>query len=143
MQETNNQQPAAPGGKSSNRKKILIWILLISGVILLLIALIVGGATYYGYTKLKDMGLTPTMLGDDPGTAFGKIVEATNDDIEFVSSDKEKGIVTVRKKTTGETVTVDIDAIKAGEIPEILKPDPDEDSGDETVPEIPESPELE
>ena len=145
MQETNNQPPAAPGGKPTSRKKILMWILLICGIILLLIALIVGGATYYAYTKMKDMGLTPGMLGDDPGTAFGKIVEATNDDIEFVSSDKEKGVVTFRNKTTGETVTVDIDSIKAGEFPEVLMPGPDvipeeEDSGEEATPETQDSP---
>lgn len=145
MQEINNQLPADPGGKPTSRKKILMWVLLICGIILLLIALIVGGATYYAYTKMKDMGLTPGMLGDDPGTAFGKIVEAANDDIEFISSDKEKGVVTFRNKATGETVTVDIDSIKAGELPEILMPGPDvipgeEDSGEDAPQETPDSP---
>ena len=143
MQETYSQPPAAPGSKSTDRKKILKWILLLCGIILLLIALIVGGATYYAYTTMKDMGLTPSMLGDDPGTAFGKIVEATNDNIEFISSDSEKGVVTFRNKATGETVSVDFESIKAGKLPETLMPGPDDNSGEEKAPEKPESPGLE
>ena len=131
MQESNNQPPPTPGTRPSNRKKILMWILLICGFLFILIALIVGGATYYGYTKMKEMGLTPAMLGEDPGTAFGKIVEAANEDIEFVSSDKDKGEVTFRNKKTGETITVDIESIKAGKLPEGLEPSPDTDSADE------------
>lgn len=143
MQEIQNQQPSAPPSrKSSSRKKILIWILVILGFFLLLIALIIGGTAYYGYTKMKEMGLTPAMLGDDPGTAFGKIVEATNENIEFVSSDPEKGVVTFRNKQTGETVEIDFESIKAGEIPEILNPGASEgDSGEapteESAPEEP------
>lgn len=132
MQELNNQPPPSPGTRPSNRKKILLWILLICGILFILIALIIGGATYYGYTKMKEMGLTPAMLGDDPGTAFGKIVEAANEDIEFVSSDKEKGEVTFRNKKTGETVTVDIESIKAGKLPEGLEPAPDEGEEEDT-----------
>lgn len=140
MQEVNNQPPVAPGKKPTNGKKILMWILLVLGILFIIITLIVGGATYYAYTKMKDMGLTPSQLGDDPGAAFGKIVEATNDEIEFVSSDKEKGVVTFRNKNTGETISIDIESIKAGNIPEVLMPGSDgtpaeEPSGDEQPPE--------
>jgi len=140
MQEVNKQPPPAPpAAKSGSRKKILIWILVVLGFFLLLIALIIGGSAYYGYTKMKEMGLTPAMLGDDPGTAFGKIVEATNEEIEFVSSDPEKGIVTFRNKKTGETVTVDFESIKAGEIPEILSQGSGEEPAGEAPPEEPAS----
>jgi len=132
MQEPNSQPPAAPGSKPTNTKKIVIWILLILGILTIIVALIVGGATYYAYTKMKDMGLTPTQLGDDPGTAFGKILAATNDDIEFISSDKDKKIVTFRNRKTGETITVDFESIKAGNLPEGLTPAPDEDSGEDS-----------
>ena len=146
MQEVNNQPPVAPGKKPTSTKKILMWILLVFGILIIIVALIVGGATYYAYTKMKDMGLTPSQLGDDPGTAFGKIVEATNDEIEFVSSDKEKGVVTFRNKSTGETISIDFESIKAGELPEVLMPgsgettaeEPsgeDQAPGDETSPE--------
>ncbi len=131
MQEMNTQPPAGPGPKPANRKKILIWVFAIIGILFVLIALIVGGATYFAYSKMKDMGLTTEMLGDNPGTAFGKIVEATNEDIEFVSSDKEQGIVTFRNKKTGETITVDFESIKAGDLPAGLDPGQnEEDSGE-------------
>ena len=131
MQEMNAQPPAGPGPKPANRKKILIWVFAIIAILFVLIALIVGGATYFAYSKMKDMGLTPEMLGDNPGTAFGKIVEATNEDIEFVSSDKEQGIVTFRNKKTGETITVDFESIKAGDLPAGLDPSQnEEDSGE-------------
>ncbi len=132
MQEPNSQPPAAPVNKPTNTKKIVIWILLILGILTIIVALIVGGATYYAYTKMKDMGLTPTQLGDDPGTAFGKILAATNDDIEFISSDKDKKIVTFRNRKTGETITVDFESIKAGNLPEGLTPAPDEDSAEDS-----------
>lgn len=121
MQET-NQQPSAPGSSPDKRKKMLIWIGVILGAFLLILALIIGGATYFAYSKVKDMGLTPEMLGDNPGVAFGKIVEATNPDIEFISSDPEKEVVTFRNRKTGETITIDFASIKAGEIPEEIDP---------------------
>ena len=131
MQEQNSQPPVSPGKKPTNTKKIVIWILLILGILTIIVALIVGGATYYAYTKMKDMGLTPTQLGDDPGTAFGKILAATNDEIEFVSSDKDKKLVTFRNRKTGETITVDFESIKAGNLPEGLTPSPDEDAAED------------
>jgi len=141
MQETNNQPPTAPPKKSTSGKKILVWILLILGGLFILIALIIGGTAYYGYTKMKEMGLTPTMLGEDPGTAFGKVVEATNENIEFVSSDKDKGEVTFRNKTTGETITVDFESIKAGKLPEGLDPSADQSSAEEEGVPAPDQPE--
>ena len=131
MQEQNSQPPVAPVSKPTNTKKIVIWILLILGILTIIVALIVGGATYYAYTKMKDLGLTPTQLGDDPGTAFGKILAATNDDIEFVSSDKDKEVVTFRNLKTGETITIDFESIKAGDFPEGLMPSPDEDAAED------------
>jgi len=132
MQEPTNPPPAAPAKKASSGKKILIWVLVILGLLLILAVLIIGGAAYYGYTKMQDMGLTPAQISEDPGLLLGKILAAADENIEFVSSDKENKTVTLRNKATGETVTVDLEAIETGEIPDALKAPESETAGGES-----------
>ena len=55
-------------------------------------------------------------VAENPVEAIATLVAAGNPDVEVVSSNKEKGIVTFREKSTGKTVTLTLDQMKGGKI---------------------------
>lgn len=105
--------PPPPPQKKSNA---LMWIFLGCGTITLLgiITVVLGG--YFVWNKAKDAGLDPELMQKRPAMAVAKMVVAANPDVELVSVDDDKGLITVKDKKTGKTVTVNLDQVKDGKI---------------------------
>ena len=107
------QFPPPPPQKKSN---VLTWVLVGCGsfIILGVIAFAVGG--YFVWSKAKEVGLDPALMQKQPALATAKIMVAMNPDIELVSVDEEKGLITVKDKKTGKTVTINLDQAKEGKV---------------------------
>jgi len=103
--------PAAPKKTSP-----LVWILVaVLGIFMLIGIAIVGGGLFLVH-KAKQAGLDPELMRNNPGLATAKLLAATNPDLEVVSSDDRRGLITIRQKSTGKTMTVNMDQIKSGKI---------------------------
>jgi len=93
-----------------------MYVLVGCGTITILgiITVILGG--YFIWNKAKDAGLDPELMQKRPAMAVAKMLVATNPDVELVSVDDEKGLITVKDKKTGKTVTVNLDEARSGKI---------------------------
>ena len=106
------QFPPPPQQKS----KALTYVLVGCGTFVLLgiIAVVLGG--YFVWNKAKEAGLDPELMQKHPAVATAKMLVALNPDIELVSVDEEKELITVKDKKTGETVTVTLNQAKNGKV---------------------------
>lgn len=103
--------PPPPPGAPAPKKGMgpLGWIAIGCGAIALLgfIALMAGGwFVKRQVDKYKD---NPTM-------AAAELIVAANPDLELVSSDVEKGTMTIKNTQTGETVTMNAEDIENGKL---------------------------
>ena len=105
--------PAPPPQKKSN---VWVWVLAGCGTFIVIgvIAVFLGG--YFIWNKAKEAGLDPELMQKKPALAVAKMMVATNPDVELVSVDEEKGLITVKDKKTGQTVTVNLDEAQSGKI---------------------------
>lgn len=103
--------PPVPQSPPSGPKKSspLLWILIGIAGFFLLIGIVVMAGGYFVYTKAKQMA-------DNPGMAVAKILAATNPDVEIVSTDDRKGVITIKDKKTGKIVTMNLSDIKDGKL---------------------------
>lgn len=107
------QQFPPPPQKKSN---VLTWILVGCGTLVILgvIAVFLGG--YFVWNKAKQAGLDPALMEKKPALAVAKMMVAANPDVELVSTDDEKGLITVRDKKSGKLLTVNLDEAQSGKI---------------------------
>jgi len=107
------QQFPPPPQKKSN---VLTWVLVGCGtfVILGVIAVFFGG--YFLVNKAKQAGIDPALIEKKPALAVAKMMVAANPDVELVSTDDEKGLITVRDKKSGKLLTVNLDEAQSGKI---------------------------
>ncbi len=114
------QYPPPPQQKS----KVLTYVLVGCGTFVLLgvIAVVLGG--YFVWNKAKEAGLDPELMQKHPAVATAKMMVAMNPDIELVSVDEDKELITVKDKKTGETLTVTLNQAKNGKV--TFKKDGDE-----------------
>lgn len=109
--------PAAPGAAPVAQKRSpLVWVLVgcaglivIAGVITLSLGLFVAH-------KARQAGIDPDMMKRNPAMAVTKMLTALNPDVEVVSVNEDKGIITVREKSTGKTLTMNFEDVKKGKI---------------------------
>jgi hypothetical protein len=77
-------------------------------------------ASYLIYNKaksvVKEAGIDPALMQSKPALATAKLIVAANPDLELVSADDDKGLITIRNKKTGETVTMTVDDANKGKI---------------------------
>jgi len=104
--------PPAPQKKSN----VLMWVLVGCGTFTLLgiIVVVLGG--FFVWNKAKEAGLDPELMEKHPAVATAKMLVALNPDIELVSVDEEKELITIKDKKTGETITVSLDQAKKGKV---------------------------
>jgi nitrate reductase NapE component len=96
------QPSAAPKKKTSP----LVWILLgVLGLIVLSIVSVVMVGGYFVHKATKN-----------PAMAAARMMMMGNPDVEIVSADDDTGILTVRDKKTGKTVTMNASDIKNGKL---------------------------
>jgi hypothetical protein len=104
--------PPPPEKKSS----VWTWVLLGCGTFFLLgiIGVVLGG--YFVWNKAKQAGLDPELMEKHPAIATAKLMAALNPDIEVMSVDEDKQLITVKDKKTGRTVTLNLDQAKNGKV---------------------------
>jgi len=114
-------QPVPPPPDASAPKKgmsTLVKVLLGCGV---LVVLGIGSCfVVTGYFVKKGVGKLESFAKDlesNPDAAVVKMAEAAlrlNPEVDVISSDPARGIITVREKATGKEITFDLEDIKAG-----------------------------
>lgn len=112
-----------PPQKKSN---VLTWVLVGCGGFLMIGIIVVVAGGYFVWNKAKEAGIDPALMQKNPAQAVAKMLIAANPDIELVSTDDARGLITVKDKKTGKTVTINLDQARSGRI--TFKGDgPDED----------------
>ncbi len=98
-----------PPGKKPN---ILLWIL--GGVLVLImgVSAMCGLGGYFLYRKAKSSGFDSALMQKNPAYATAKLAITMAPGVETVSSDDEKGTVTIRNKDDGKVMTFKFDAEK-------------------------------
>jgi hypothetical protein len=102
-------QPPLPPGKKPN---ILLWILGGILVVMLGISAMCGLGGYFLYRKAKSSGFDTALLQKNPAYAAAKMAVTMAPGVETVSSDDDKGTVTIRNKEDGKVMTFKFDAEK-------------------------------
>ena len=94
----------------------VVWILVaVLGLFVLFGIAVIGGGMFLVH-KARQAGLDPALMRTNPALATAKLLAATNPDLEVVSHDDGRGLVTIRQRSTGKTVTMNLDEIKHGKI---------------------------
>jgi hypothetical protein len=113
---SNYVPPTTPIGQPQKKSNALTYILIGCGSITIIGVIVVVLGGYFVWNKAKQAGLDPELMQKKPALAAAKMMVAANPDIELVSVDDEKGLITVRDKKTGETVTVNLDDAQKGKV---------------------------
>src|SRR4051794_15050425 len=83
----------------------VVWILIAIGAFLVVagIAIVATGVYFVKQAAANPIDAAAEML-------------ASNSNVDVVSKHPERGLITVREKSTGKTVTVDLEQIKQGKL---------------------------
>lgn len=119
LQPTPGLQPGAPApppvtppayapvpqvsAAAPQKTSAVVWILGGCGALVVLAALVAGVGMYYIAHKAKQAA---HMLEKNPALAITRMIAAANPDVDVVSTDEDKGTITVRDKKTGKTMTM-------------------------------------
>jgi hypothetical protein len=103
-----------PRPKGSN--KWIFWLLGGCLGLILIVAIVIFAGGYFVYNKAKQAGLDPELMQKKPALAAAKLMAAMNPDVEVVNADDDKGLITIRDKKTGETITMTVDEAKKGKV---------------------------
>ncbi|WP_321477230.1 hypothetical protein [uncultured Paludibaculum sp.] len=117
------QQPVAGFGQQApppagTKKKMgpLGWVLIgLAGFFLLIGALVVGAGFFVAH-KVKNAGIDSELASKNPALAAAKLMVSLNPEVEVVKVDDEQGVLTIREKKTGKTITMNADDVKNGRI---------------------------
>jgi hypothetical protein len=108
------QPYGAPPAMGPRKTSPLVWVLvIILGLCFLGFASCAAFGLYVAH-KAKQAGLDPALWQSNPSLAVGKILAATNPNVEVVRSDEGAGTVTIRDKTTGKETTMTFDQARNG-----------------------------
>src|ERR1700691_2749330 len=92
----------------------LVWVLIIIlGLCFLGFASCAAFGLYVAH-KVKQAGIDPELWRTNPSLAVGRILAATNPNVEVVRSDERAGTVTIRDKRTGKETTMTFDQARNG-----------------------------
>lgn len=95
-----------PPKKKSN---VVVWVLAGCGTFVVLGVIAVMALSYFVWNKAKE-------FEKNPAFAVAKMMVSANPDVELVSADEEKGLITVKDKKTGEVLTVNLDDVENGKL---------------------------
>jgi hypothetical protein len=111
-----SQPMPGPVNISSKKRGPLFWIL--TGCLSLVVVAVIVSAScgLFFWNKVKQAGVDSALLQSNPGLAVAKMLAATNPDIEVVSVDENGGVIRVRDKKTGKSMTMDLSEAKNGKI---------------------------
>ena len=108
--------PAQSQVPAKRRMGPLGWILIVVLGLFVLVTLVVVGGGLFVYHKAKQAGVDPELMRSNPTLAISKMIAGTNPDVEVVSVDEGKGLITLKEKSTGKTVTMNFEDVKRGKI---------------------------
>jgi hypothetical protein len=99
--------PAPPVAPATVAKTSpLVWVLAGCGGLIVIVALIFGVIAYKARQFVSS-------AQRNPAYATARLMAAANPDIEVLSTDEDRGTMTIRNKKTGETLTINLkDAAK-------------------------------
>lgn len=103
--------PYPPPARKSSALK---WILIGVGSFFVLIFLLVAGLGLFVVHRAKEAGLDTDLIKRNPGLAVAKMAIAANPNLEMVSADERRQVITVRDKQTGKLVTMSWDDAQKG-----------------------------
>ena len=111
-------QPATPpaGNRGFNAKNPLVWVL--GGCLGLIIigGLITLATGVFVFNKAKQAGFDPELMRQNPTLAVTRMLTAMNPDLEVLTVDEGRGTITVREKSSGKTVRINLEDVKQGRI---------------------------
>jgi hypothetical protein len=94
----------------------VVWVLVgCLGLIVIAGVLVIGGGFFLAQ-KVKQAGFDPAEWERNPGLAATKMIAALNPNVEVVRVDEGRGVITLRDKKTGKTVTMNFEDVKRGHI---------------------------
>ncbi len=108
--------PPTAAPSASKKKGPLIWILGGCLGIIVLGAIILAVGSYFVAQKIKQAGLDPALIQKNPGLAVVKMMAASNPDIEILGVDEDRGVIKVRNKKDGKSLTINLEDAKNGKI---------------------------
>jgi hypothetical protein len=116
---TNPPVPPPPGTPPyapppPRKSSALKWILIGVGGFFLLIFLAVAGLGLFVVHKAKQAGLDTDLIKRNPALAVARMAIASNPNLEMVSTDEGRQVITVRDKQTGKVTTMSWDDAKKG-----------------------------
>ncbi|HLG15738.1 MAG TPA: hypothetical protein VJH03_14725 [Blastocatellia bacterium] len=106
---SNYAPPTAPMAPPPKKSNALWWVLGGCGTLVLIGIIVVVGFVYWGVNKVQE-------AVDHPAQTMANLIAAGNPEVEVVSVDEEKGLITFRNKKDGSTVTINLDEAQGGEI---------------------------
>jgi hypothetical protein len=92
----------------------LKWVLIGVGVCFMLFVVAIVGLGLFVAHKAKQAGLDPDLIKRSPALAAAKLMVAANPDVEMVSADEGKQVMTIREKKTGKVFTMSFEDAKNG-----------------------------
>ena len=110
--------PGAPGPvyppPSGKKTSPLVWVLVGIGAFILLVIIAIAGAGFFLVHKVKQAGIDPDLMRRNPALATVRMMAALNPNIEVLSINEDRGLITVRDKHSGKTYSVDFEDAKKG-----------------------------
>jgi hypothetical protein len=103
--------PAAAG-----KRNPLMWVLVGCLGVMVIAGLIAAATGLFVVQKARQAGIDPDLMERNPALAATKMLTAFNSDLEVLSVNEDRGIITVREKSTGKTVTMNFEDVKKGKI---------------------------
>jgi hypothetical protein len=103
--------PAQPGPRKTSP---LVWVLVVVLGLFVLGGIGVAGFTWFVVHKVRQAGIDPDLWRRNPGLAAGKLIAATNPDLDVVRTDDNAGTITLRDRHTGKETTITFDQARQG-----------------------------
>jgi hypothetical protein len=94
----------------------VVWVLVVLLGLFMLIGLGVVGAGWFVVHKMHQAGIDPELWRRNPGLAAGKLIAATNPDLDVVRTNDSDGTITLRSRQTGKETTITFDQLRQGKI---------------------------
>jgi hypothetical protein len=108
--------PTPPGVPAKKKTSPVVWVLAGCGGLILIVGIIAVVMTLFVAHKVKQAGFDPALWERNPGLAATKMIAALNPDVEVLKVDEGRGVITLRDKKSGKTVTMNFEDIKRGRI---------------------------
>ncbi len=90
------------------------WILIVLGCLIGVVIVGAVGTGIFVMNKARQAGVDMDLFQTNPGLAIGKLIAATNPEIEVVRTNPGSGTITLRNRNTGKETTVSFEDARHG-----------------------------